>query len=60
MNFENHSNDKGDLNTTSFSLSLLFFLVAFYADDPQTSPGDDRQISEGQDLNKDKKLEMHS
>lgn len=59
MSFEYHSNDKGDLNTTSFFLSLFFFLLASYADDLQTSPSDARQISEGQDLNKDKELEMH-
>lgn len=59
MSFEYHSNDKGDLNTTSFYLSLLCFLLASYADDLQTSPIDARQISEEQDLNKDKELEMH-
>lgn len=59
MSFEYHSNDKGDLNTTSFSLSFLCFLLASYADDLKTSTSDARQISEGQDLNKDKELEMH-
>lgn len=59
MNFEYHSNDKGDLNTTSFSLSSLFYSFSILCRWSTDKSRDARQISEGQDLNKDKELEMH-